>query len=179
MVVKEKVRNRRKRGSYSARSRGFQGGQRRFTRNQLFRGGNVMKETTAVSRRIKVGVITDQTGPLSFAGIADANVARMVINDINARGGLLGRKVDLCLEDSATTDSVAAAKATKLVEQDRVDVILGGIYSSTRQAIKDRSWRKARRFTFTRSSTREGNRIRSSSALARCRRSSWILSFPG
>ena len=40
------------------------------------------------------------------------------------------------LEDSATTDSAAEAKATKLVQQDQVDVIFGGIYSSTRQAIK-------------------------------------------
>jgi ABC-type branched-subunit amino acid transport system substrate-binding protein len=96
-----------------------------------------MKEsTTSVGRSIKVGVITDQTGPLSFLGIANANVAKMVINDINAKGGLLGRQIDLYLEDSATTDSIAEAKATKLVEQDRVDVILGGIYSSTRQAIK-------------------------------------------
>jgi ABC-type branched-subunit amino acid transport system substrate-binding protein len=85
---------------------------------------------------IKVGVIADQTGPLSFAGIADANVARMVIDDINARGGLLGRRIDLYLEDSATIDSVAEAKATKLVEHDKVAVIFGGIYSSTRQAIK-------------------------------------------
>ena len=85
---------------------------------------------------IKVGVIADQTGPLSFMGIANANVAKMVIDDINAKGGLLGRQVDLYLEDSATTDSVAEAKAAKLVEQDHVDVILGGIYSSTRQAIK-------------------------------------------
>ena len=85
---------------------------------------------------IKVGVITDQTGPLSFCGIANANVARMVIDDINARGGLLGRNVELILEDSATIDSVAAAKATKLVQYDHVDVILGGIFSSTRQAIK-------------------------------------------
>jgi ABC-type branched-subunit amino acid transport system substrate-binding protein len=85
---------------------------------------------------IKVGVIADQTGPLSFAGIANANVAKMVINDINAKGGLLGRQLELCLEDSATIDSVAEAKATKLVEHDNVDVILGGIYSSTRQAIK-------------------------------------------
>ena len=50
---------------------------------------------------IKVGVITDQTGPLSFMGIANANVAKMVIDDINANGGLLGRQVDLYLEDSA------------------------------------------------------------------------------
>ena len=85
---------------------------------------------------IKVGVITDQTGPLSFMGIANANVARMVINDINTKGGLLGRQIDLHLEDSATTDSVAEAKATKLIQQDQVDVIFGGIYSSTRQAIK-------------------------------------------
>ena len=94
------------------------------------------ESTTSLSRSIKVGVITDQTGPLSFLGIANANVAKMVINDINAKGGLLGRKIDLCLEDSATTDSVAEAKARKLVQQDQVDVILGGIYSSTRQAIK-------------------------------------------
>jgi branched-chain amino acid transport system substrate-binding protein len=60
----------------------------------------------------------------------------MVIDDINATGGLLGRRLDLILEDSATTDSVAAAKAAKLVRQDQVDVIFGGIYSSTRQAIK-------------------------------------------
>jgi branched-chain amino acid transport system substrate-binding protein len=85
---------------------------------------------------IRVGVITDQTGPLSFMGIANANVARMVIDDINANGGLLGRRVDLYLEDSETTDSAAAASATKLVQEDRVDVIFGGIYSSTRQAIK-------------------------------------------
>src|SRR3989440_12790205 len=91
---------------------------------------------TAAGRSIKVGVITDVTGPLSFMGIANANVAKLVINDINAKGGLLGRKIDLYLEDSATTDSVAEAKATKLVQQDQVDVIFGGIYSSTRQAIK-------------------------------------------
>src|SRR5213596_2514863 len=96
-----------------------------------------MKEPkTSVARSIKVGVITDQTGALSVMGIANANVAQMVINDINAKGGLLGRQLDLYIEDSATTDSVAEAKATKLVQEDRVDVIFGGIYSSTRQAIK-------------------------------------------
>ena len=91
---------------------------------------------TSVGQSIKVGVITDMTGPLSFLGIANANVAKMVIDDINAKGGLLGRQIDLYLEDSATTDSVAEAKATKLVQQDQVDVVLGGIYSSTREAIK-------------------------------------------
>src|SRR6478752_8882226 len=85
---------------------------------------------------IKVGVITDQTGPLSVIGLANANVARMVVGDLNAKGGLLGRHLELCLEDSETNDAVAAARAAKLVEHDRVDVLFGGIYSSTRQAIK-------------------------------------------
>jgi branched-chain amino acid transport system substrate-binding protein len=85
---------------------------------------------------IKVGVIAEQTGPLSFVGRANANVVRMVIGDINAKGGLLGRQLELFLEDGATDDAVAAAAATKLVQEDQVDVIFGGIYSSTRQAIK-------------------------------------------
>ena len=50
---------------------------------------------------IKVGVIADLMGPLSFVGLANANVARMVIADINAKGGLLGRRLELCLEDRA------------------------------------------------------------------------------
>ena len=86
---------------------------------------------------IKVGVIADQTGPLSFIGLANANVAQMVVDDINEKGGLLGRRVEVIIEDSATIDSVAEAKAMKLVRHDNVDVIFGGIYSSTRQAIKD------------------------------------------
>ena len=82
------------------------------------------------------GVITDQTGPLSFMGIANANVAKMVIDDINDEGGLLGRQLELHLEDSATDDSAAEAAAAKLVKRGPVDVVFGGIYSSSRQAIK-------------------------------------------
>jgi branched-chain amino acid transport system substrate-binding protein len=92
--------------------------------------------TTSDRQPIKVGLIADQTGPLSFVGLANANVARMVVGDINAKGGLLGREVKLYIEDSETTDAAAAAAAARLVEQD-VDVVLGGIYSSARQAIKN------------------------------------------
>src|SRR5882757_9392158 len=85
---------------------------------------------------IKVGMIAELTGPLSVMGLANANVATMAIEDINATGGLLGRKLALIIEDGKTTDSVAAAAATKLVQQNKVDVLFGGIFSSTRQAIK-------------------------------------------
>ena len=73
-----------------------------------------------IRRPIKVGVITDQTGPLSFMGIANANVARMVIDDINAarRPARAGRSS--CTSRTARpTDSVAEAAAAKLVQQDQ------------------------------------------------------------
>jgi branched-chain amino acid transport system substrate-binding protein len=85
---------------------------------------------------IKIGVIADQTGPLSPMGCAQANVATLVVDEMNTSGGVLGRRVELILEDSATDDGLAAAKAAKLVQDDHVDVLLGGIFSSTRQAIK-------------------------------------------
>jgi len=84
---------------------------------------------------IRVGLIADQTGPLSFVGLANANVARMVVGDINAKGGLLGRPLELHVEDGATDDATAAEAAARLVRA-HVDVVFGGIYSSTRQAIK-------------------------------------------
>src|ERR671936_310366 len=85
---------------------------------------------------IKIGVIADQTGPLSPMGCAQANVATLVVDEINAAGGVLGRRLELILEDSGTDDAQATAKAAKLVQVDEVDVLLGGIFSSTRQAIK-------------------------------------------
>ena len=89
-----------------------------------------------MTQPIKIGLIADLTGPLSFVGIANANVARLLTADINAAGGLLGRPVELLVADSETNDAVAGARAAKLVQDDRVDVVVGGIYSSTRLAIK-------------------------------------------
>jgi branched-chain amino acid transport system substrate-binding protein len=89
-----------------------------------------------IDRPARVGLITDQTGALSFMGIANVNVAKMVIDDINTTGGLLGRPVELYVEDSATDDAVAETAAARLVHEADVDVVIGGIYSSTRQAIK-------------------------------------------
>ena len=45
---------------------------------------------TTINRSVRAGVSTDQAGALSFTGIANVNVAKMVIDDLNDRGGLLG-----------------------------------------------------------------------------------------
>ena len=71
-----------------------------------------MERANSTAGPIKVGVITDQTGPLSFMGIANANVAAMVIDDINASGGLLGRITDV--GDTFVTLEVAEGVRVKV-----------------------------------------------------------------
>jgi ABC-type branched-subunit amino acid transport system substrate-binding protein len=86
---------------------------------------------------IKVGIATDLTGAIGYAGNANANVAKMVVKDINDAGGILGRPIELFIEDTASNESIAVANVRKLIQRDKVDVVLGGITSSMRNAIKD------------------------------------------
>lgn len=103
----------------------------------LGRGSFVVQPAWGQSNPIKVGIATDLTGPIGFAGKANANVATMVVNDINAKGGVLGRSLQLIIEDTASNESVAVNNVRKLIQRDRVDVVFGGITSSMRNAIKD------------------------------------------
>ena len=100
-------------------------------------GSLVIPPAWGQSNPIKVGIATDLTGPIGFAGNANANVAKMVVADINAKGGILGRSLQLFVEDTASNESVAVNNVRKLIQRDHVDVVFGGITSSMRNAIKD------------------------------------------
>lgn len=93
---------------------------------------------------IRIGLIAELTGPLSFMGIANAHITTMLVDEINAGGGLLGRPVELIVEDGETTDSAARSRTAKLIDEDHVDVVIGGIYSSTRLAIKSEAVTRGR-----------------------------------
>ncbi len=118
---------------------------------------------------IKVGVVTDLTGPLSFMGIANANVAEMVVDDINATGGLLGRPLELFVEDSATDDRSPRPRPPSSSSRTRrrrdlrrhLQLHAAGHQGPGRGA-------RARSSTSTPSSTRARSATRSSSAPARC-----------
>ncbi len=116
---------------------------------------------------IKVGIATDLTGPTAFSGRANANVAKMVVKDINSAGGILGRPIELFIEDTASNESVAVANVRKLIQRDKVDVVLGGITSA------------ARRSTSIRSNTKVASVRPTSFAPARRRRSNATSSSPG
>lgn len=101
-------------------------------------GSYVMKVGSALGAEpIKVGFALDLTGPISVQGVPCANVAKMLVEEINAAGGVMGRPLDMYLEDTATNEALAVGRVRKLVFEDNVDVVIGGITSSMRNAIKD------------------------------------------
>jgi ABC-type branched-subunit amino acid transport system substrate-binding protein len=91
----------------------------------------------AAEAPIRVGIATDLTGTIANAGNANANVAKMVVKDVNDAGGILGRPIELFIVDTASNESVAVANVHRLLQRDKVDVVLGGITSGMRNAIKD------------------------------------------
>ncbi len=86
---------------------------------------------------IKIGIATDITGPIAPAGNADWQVAQFTVEEINAAGGIAGKQIELYLEDTASDPKIAVGNVRKLIQERKVDVVLGGITSAMRQAIKD------------------------------------------
>jgi len=79
---------------------------------------------------MKIGMIEPLSGV--YAKLADAEVegARVALKEVNDSGGILGRHVQLLLEDSANTIAVGIAKTRQLIDRDQVDFILGDLNSS-------------------------------------------------
>jgi len=77
---------------------------------------------------IKLGVAGAHSGDLASYGIPSIKAAELVVKDINAKGGVLGRQVELLVEDDGCKPEVATNTATKLVSQG-AHVVLGHICS--------------------------------------------------
>ncbi|TRZ79930.1 MAG: hypothetical protein D4R92_04070, partial [Actinobacteria bacterium] len=84
---------------------------------------------------IKIGVVADLTGPFTLYGTSLARSAELAVDEINAAGGIMGRQVELIVEDIATDVAITTDKARKLVESDMVDVVIGPIGSDASDAV--------------------------------------------
>jgi ABC-type branched-subunit amino acid transport system substrate-binding protein len=93
-------------------------------------------DTGSGDRPIRVGLLLELTGALGYAGQTQHNMAQIWRDDINQAGGILGRQVELVVEDSASDPATGTTKARKLVQEGKVDVVIGGITSAMRNAIK-------------------------------------------
>jgi ABC-type branched-subunit amino acid transport system substrate-binding protein len=84
----------------------------------------------AAEKKIKIGVIYDYSGPLAGGGSdLQALGAKIMIDYINAKGGVEGYKIDAIYADAQSKPEVAINEAVRLIEQEKVDMLLG-FYSS-------------------------------------------------
>jgi branched-chain amino acid transport system substrate-binding protein len=89
--------------------------------------------TAMAADTIKLGVAGPHSGDLASYGIPTTKAAELVVKDINAKGGVLGKKVELIIEDDVCKPEVATNTATKLVG-DGVNAVLGHICSGATKA---------------------------------------------
>jgi ABC-type branched-subunit amino acid transport system substrate-binding protein len=85
--------------------------------------------TTLAVEPIKIGALVPTTGDLAAYGPPVNNGAKLAAKDINAAGGILGRKVEIILRDTQTNPTAAVDAAKKLVDIDNVVAITGALSS--------------------------------------------------
>ncbi|WP_448204347.1 ABC transporter substrate-binding protein [Azospirillum sp. sgz302134] len=83
---------------------------------------------------IKVGSIVSATGPASFLGEPEKRVLELYVDRINKAGGVDGRPVQLFLYDDGGAADKAASFTKRLIESDKVDVIVGGTTTAATMA---------------------------------------------
>ncbi len=86
---------------------------------------------------IKVGAILSVTGPAAFLGAPEARTLEMLVEDINAKGGIIGKKVQLLIKDSQGSPEKAVSFAKQLIEEEKVFAIIGPSTSGETMAIKN------------------------------------------
>lgn len=74
---------------------------------------------------IKIGEIATVTGDFAAYGVAEVESVKMAVNEINAAGGILGKKVELIMYDCRTRNEDMVNAARRLVQQDKVTAVIG------------------------------------------------------
>jgi urea transport system substrate-binding protein len=84
---------------------------------------------------VKVGVLHSLSGTMSISEITVKNATLLAIDEINAAGGVLGKKLAPVVEDGASEPATFAQKAQKLVQESGVVTVFGGWTSASRKAM--------------------------------------------
>jgi branched-chain amino acid transport system substrate-binding protein len=90
---------------------------------------------TSAFAEVKVGAVLSITGPASFLGDPEKKTLEMYAGEINAKGGVNGQKIKLFIYDDSGDANKARTFATRLVEEDKVDVMVGGSTTGTTMAM--------------------------------------------
>jgi branched-chain amino acid transport system substrate-binding protein len=76
--------------------------------------------------QVRLGAVLSVTGPASFLGDPEKKTLEMYVDDINAKGGVNGQKLQLVVYDDGADANAARTFATRLVEEDKVVAMVGG-----------------------------------------------------
>ncbi len=87
------------------------------------------------SAQIKIGSVLSVTGPASFLGDPEKRTLELYVEEINAKGGVNGQKLQLVVYDDAGSADNARTFATRLVEEDKVVAMVGGSTTGTTLAM--------------------------------------------
>lgn len=85
---------------------------------------------------IKIGAIFSVTGPASFLGAPESKTAQMMVDEVNAKGGIAGRKLELLIKDSGGNAEKTISFAKQLIEEENVFAIIGPSTSGESMKIK-------------------------------------------
>ena len=89
---------------------------------------------------MQIGILTPLTGAGGFDGPRMMKAMTAVMDEVNAAGGLLGRKVELVIEDDQTNPEAAVRAARKLIDVTKVPVIMGTWASAVTSAVAPLCW---------------------------------------
>jgi branched-chain amino acid transport system substrate-binding protein len=84
---------------------------------------------------IKIGMVNPLTGILSALAQSEVEGARYAVEEVNKKNGILGRQVQLLVEDSANDVGTGVQKTQKLIDRDKVDAIFGDVNSGIAYAM--------------------------------------------
>jgi branched-chain amino acid transport system substrate-binding protein len=84
---------------------------------------------------IRIGSVLSVTGPAAFLGDPELKTLQLYVERINGKGGVLGRKLELTHYDDGSDASKANGFAKRLLESDKVDLIIGGTTTGSTMAI--------------------------------------------
>lgn len=91
--------------------------------------------TYAQNGSVKVGVLQSLSGTMAISEVAVKNATMLAIDQINASGGVLGKKIVPVVVDGASDPAIFAQKAQGLIQQDKVVTVFGGWTSASRKAM--------------------------------------------
>jgi branched-chain amino acid transport system substrate-binding protein len=117
---------------------------RHFSRRTVLKGAAAMGGLQVASpfvirargeTALRIGMVDPMTGVYAAVAQNEVNGAKLAVEQINAKGGVLGRPIELLVEDSANDVGTGVQKTRKLIERDEVSFVIGDVNSGIAQAM--------------------------------------------